>query len=178
MQSFIGIRKARYDPASDAVTLRLVHGQPPHRTLWLTLAGPESGGPTDAARRPQDMAPYLDRDQLRLYELIWKRTVASQMNPAVYDQTTVEISAKDYLFRENGRVTAGNSCPLNDGAAAVLLTSDEKAKELGLKPRARIIASSVVAIRSSVSRCSSRCHRAATSTSNRSSMQATSSTTE
>ena len=38
-------------------------------------------------------------------------------------------------------MTAGNSCPLNDGAAAVLLTSEEKAKELGLKPRARVIAS-------------------------------------
>jgi acetyl-CoA C-acetyltransferase len=44
------------------------------------------------------------------------------------------------VFREGGSVTAGNSCPLNDGAAAVLLTSDEKAQELGLKPRARVIA--------------------------------------
>jgi acetyl-CoA C-acetyltransferase len=43
-------------------------------------------------------------------------------------------------FREGGTVTAGNSCPLNDGAAAVLLTSDEKASELGVKPRARVIA--------------------------------------
>jgi acetyl-CoA C-acetyltransferase len=42
-------------------------------------------------------------------------------------------------FRENGRVTAGNSCPLNDGAAAVLVMSDTRAKELGLKPRARIV---------------------------------------
>ncbi|HEX4735069.1 MAG TPA: acetyl-CoA C-acyltransferase [Thermoleophilaceae bacterium] len=42
-------------------------------------------------------------------------------------------------FRENGRVTAGNSCPLNDGAAAALLMSDERAKELGLKPKARIL---------------------------------------
>jgi acetyl-CoA C-acetyltransferase len=44
------------------------------------------------------------------------------------------------VFREGGSVTAGNSCPLNDGAAAVLLTSAEKAEELGVKPRARIIA--------------------------------------
>src|SRR3954454_10408457 len=43
-------------------------------------------------------------------------------------------------FREGGSVTAGNSCPLNDGAAAVLLTSAEKAQELGVKPRARIVA--------------------------------------
>ena len=41
--------------------------------------------------------------------------------------------------KENGRVTAGNSCPLNDGAAAVLVMSDTKAQELGLTPRARIL---------------------------------------
>jgi acetyl-CoA C-acetyltransferase len=55
--------------------------------------------------------------------------------------TTVEkLSQLQPAFREGGTVTAGNSCPLNDGAAAVLLTSDEKAKELGLEPRARVIA--------------------------------------
>jgi acetyl-CoA C-acetyltransferase len=48
---------------------------------------------------------------------------------------------------ENGTVTAGNSCPLNDGAAAVLVMSDERARALGLEPRARIVASSVAAIR-------------------------------
>src|SRR5919206_639936 len=47
---------------------------------------------------------------------------------------------KPAFREEGGRVTAGNSCPLNDGAAAVLLTSDAKANELGLKPRARVIA--------------------------------------
>jgi acetyl-CoA C-acetyltransferase len=50
-------------------------------------------------------------------------------------------------FREDGTVTAGNSCPLNDGAAAVLVMSEEAAREKGLKPKARIIASSVSAIR-------------------------------
>jgi acetyl-CoA C-acetyltransferase len=50
-------------------------------------------------------------------------------------------------FRENGTVTAGNSCPLNDGAAAVLVMSDEKARALGLTPKAKIIASTVAAIR-------------------------------
>jgi acetyl-CoA C-acetyltransferase len=50
-------------------------------------------------------------------------------------------------FRPDGTVTAGNSCPLNDGAAAVLVMSAERAKELGLKPRARIVASTVAAIR-------------------------------
>jgi acetyl-CoA C-acetyltransferase len=46
-------------------------------------------------------------------------------------------------FRENGRVTAGNSCPLNDGAAAVLVMSESRARELGLTPKARILASAV-----------------------------------
>ncbi|MEA2448324.1 MAG: acetyl-CoA C-acetyltransferase [Thermoleophilaceae bacterium] len=55
--------------------------------------------------------------------------------------TTVEkLSQLKPAFREGGSVTAGNSCPLNDGAAAVLLTSAEKAQELGVKPRARVIA--------------------------------------
>ena len=49
-------------------------------------------------------------------------------------------------FREDGKVTAGNSCPLNDGAAAVLVMSDTRAKELGLKPRARIITSATAAL--------------------------------
>jgi acetyl-CoA C-acetyltransferase len=62
--------------------------------------------------------------------------------------TTMEVLGKlKPAFRENGTVTAGNACPLNDGAAAVLIMSDEKAKRLGLKPKARIIASTVAAIR-------------------------------
>ena len=51
------------------------------------------------------------------------------------------------MFKPDGTVTAGNACPLNDGAAAVLVMSEEKAERLGLKPRARIIASTVAAIR-------------------------------
>jgi acetyl-CoA C-acetyltransferase len=62
--------------------------------------------------------------------------------------TTMEVLGKlKPAFRENGTVTAGNSCPLNDGAAAVLVMSDEKARDLGLEPMARIIASTVAAIR-------------------------------
>src|SRR5262245_36587487 len=60
--------------------------------------------PTFVGRTPDDLKPFLSEDELKLYRLIWTRFVASQMNPAVYDQTTIEISAKDYLFRENGRV--------------------------------------------------------------------------
>ena len=63
--------------------------------------------------------------------------------------TTLEKLAelKPAFKPDGGTVTAGNACPLNDGAAAVLVMSAERAKELGLTPRARIIASSVAAIR-------------------------------
>jgi acetyl-CoA C-acetyltransferase len=62
--------------------------------------------------------------------------------------TTMEkLAALKPAFREDGTVTAGNACPLNDGAAAVLVMSEERANELGLKPKLRIIASSVAAIR-------------------------------
>ena len=62
--------------------------------------------------------------------------------------TTMEVLAKlKPAFREDGTVTAGNACPLNDGAAAVLVMSEERAKALGLEPKARIIASTVAAIR-------------------------------
>ncbi|MEA2161193.1 MAG: acetyl-CoA C-acetyltransferase [Solirubrobacteraceae bacterium] len=62
--------------------------------------------------------------------------------------TTMEVLAQlKPAFRENGTVTAGNSCPLNDGGAAVLVMSDEKARSLGLTPKARIVASTVAAIR-------------------------------
>jgi len=62
--------------------------------------------------------------------------------------TTVEALSKlKPAFRPGGSVTAGNSCPLNDGAAAVLVMSEEKARERGLNPRARIVASAVAAVR-------------------------------
>jgi acetyl-CoA C-acetyltransferase len=63
--------------------------------------------------------------------------------------TTLEGLAelKPAFDPENGTVTAGNSCPLNDGAAAVLVMSDAKAAALGLRPKARIIASAVSAVR-------------------------------
>ena len=50
--------------------------------------------PTDLSRHPRDMAPYLDAEQQRLYELIWKRTVASQMESAELERTTVDILAE------------------------------------------------------------------------------------
>jgi acetyl-CoA C-acetyltransferase len=61
--------------------------------------------------------------------------------------TTVEgLAGLKPVFKENGTVTAGNACPLNDGAAAVLVMSDARAAELGIQPLARIVASGVSAL--------------------------------
>jgi acetyl-CoA C-acetyltransferase len=62
--------------------------------------------------------------------------------------TTMEVLGNlKPAFKPDGTVTAGNSGPLNDGAAAVLVMSEDRANELGLKPRARIVASAVAAVR-------------------------------
>jgi acetyl-CoA C-acetyltransferase len=61
--------------------------------------------------------------------------------------TTLEkVAALAPVFRPDGRVTAGNCCPLNDGAAAVVIMSDIKARELGITPLARIVSTGVSAL--------------------------------
>ncbi len=65
----------------------------------------EAVRPTSIARTPAQVKPYLNSDQLRLYELIWKRTVASQMTQAIFDATSVDIAAGErYSFRATGQV--------------------------------------------------------------------------
>jgi DNA topoisomerase-1 len=54
--------------------------------------------------QPQELKNHLSRDQFKLYELIWKRFIACQMKPAIFDKTTVEISDGDYLFKADGEV--------------------------------------------------------------------------
>lgn len=70
--------------------------------------------PTDVTRTPEMMKPFLDNDEARLYELVWRRFVASQMAPAVYSEVAVEIDAGEYGFRASGSVL------LFDGWQAVL----------------------------------------------------------
>ncbi len=72
-------------------------------------------------------------------------TVVSKDDGPRASSTLEKLAELDPVFREDGRVTAGNSCPLNDGAAAVLVMSESKASELGLKPRARIVTSATAA---------------------------------
>ena len=64
----------------------------------------EAVRPTDVMRAPEDVRKYLEDDLFKLYQLIWQRFVASQMLPAIFDQTTIDISAGDYTFRATGSV--------------------------------------------------------------------------
>jgi DNA topoisomerase I len=60
--------------------------------------------PTDVTRTPDSLAKYLKPEELKLYRLIWQRFVASQMMPALFDQTTIDIQAGRFIFRATGSV--------------------------------------------------------------------------
>jgi acetyl-CoA C-acetyltransferase len=70
-------------------------------------------------------------------------TVVSRDDGPRAESTLEKLSELEPAFLPEGKVTAGNACPLNDGAAAVVVLSEEKAQSLGVKPRARIVASAV-----------------------------------
>jgi DNA topoisomerase-1 len=84
------------------------YGQPyvgPGRTgkaKATTQDAHEAIRPTDVTLTPQSIKTYLSHDQFKLYELIWRRFVASFMAPAVFDTVRVDIVAKQYVFRANG----------------------------------------------------------------------------
>ena len=94
------------------------------------------------AQRSQELAVQSQEDGFFDREIVPVTTpdgeVAKDDGPRA-SSTLEKLSQLPPAFREDGKVTAGNSCPLNDGAAAALIMSADKAKELGLKPRARII---------------------------------------
>jgi DNA topoisomerase I len=60
--------------------------------------------PTDVTRTPDSVRRFLAPDEFKLYQLIWRRFVASQMPPALYDQTTIDITAGEYIYRATGSV--------------------------------------------------------------------------
>ena len=64
--------------------------------------------PTVPLRTPAELKSYLNNEQYRLYDLIWKRFIASQRNPAILDATTIDIKAGTYLFRATGSVIKFN----------------------------------------------------------------------
>ena len=97
------------------------------------------------AKRSQDLAVEARDDGFFDREIVGVETpdhgVVDKDDGPRPGTTLEKLAELKPSFREGGSVTAGNSCPLNDGAAAVILMSEDKAKELGLKPRARVLAS-------------------------------------
>jgi acetyl-CoA C-acetyltransferase len=102
------------------------------------------------AKRSQDRAVeaqtngFFDRE-ITPIEIPDGRIIHTDDGPRS-DTSLEKLASLPPVFKTDGRVTAGNSCPLNDGSAAVLVMSEERAASLGLKPLARIIASSVVGL--------------------------------
>ena len=102
------------------------------------------------AQRSQDLAVESQKNgffdwEITPIEIPDGRTIMADDGPR--PNTTLEkLATLQPVFKQGGLVTAGNSCPLNDGSAAVLVMSEERASELGLRPLARIVASSVVGL--------------------------------
>ncbi len=101
------------------------------------------------AQRSQELAVasqengYFDREIVPV--TLPDGTIVAKDDGPRPGSTLEKLAELEPAFKEGGKVTAGNSCPLNDGAAAVLVMSDSKAAELGVKPRARIITSATAA---------------------------------
>jgi DNA topoisomerase-1 len=80
------------------------HGGRAHKVREGAQDAHEAIRPTSVFRSPAAVAGVLKRDELRLYTMIWERFVASQMSPAILDQTTVDVDANGYGFRATGTV--------------------------------------------------------------------------
>jgi acetyl-CoA C-acetyltransferase len=105
----------------------------------------QASGHFDAEIVPVVVPEHVEHDDEGNEVTVPEATVTKDDGPR--PGTNMEkLSQLKPAFRPDGTVTAGNACPLNDGAAAVLVMSAERAKELGLTPKARIIASSVGAL--------------------------------
>jgi acetyl-CoA C-acetyltransferase len=94
------------------------------------------------AQRSQERAVAAQESGFSEREITPWNGVAQDDGPRP-SSTLEKLAELEPAFKPGGKVTAGNSCPLNDGAAAVVVMSDTRARELGLQPRARIIASAV-----------------------------------
>jgi acetyl-CoA C-acetyltransferase len=94
------------------------------------------------AQRSQERAVAAQDNGFFARELTPWGGVAADDGPR-RESTLEKLAELEPSFKPGGKVTAGNSCPLNDGAAAVVVMSETRASELGVRPRARIIASSV-----------------------------------
>ena len=126
-----------------------------YKTSKASQDAHEAIRPTDVTLTPEKVAPYLEKGLLNLYTLIWKRFVASQMCPAIYDQTIITIKADKYLLKaqgailrfkgfmalyvesseENGATDARTEETDKEGTIIPDVAAGEKLKVLGVEPK-------------------------------------------
>ncbi len=117
-----------------------------YRSAKTAQEAHEAIRPTSLAHDPESVAPYLAKDELALYTLIYNRFVSSQMTPAVYDRTTIDIESGEAVFRATGQVMkfdgfirvyleGQDEAPAEDGEASLpQLSEGERLKLLGFEP--------------------------------------------
>ena len=162
-----GPKNEKFEPANNRTKERSLGGAP----TWTPLDGAYPDVYTSMGETAENVAQYMQvsrQEQDEFAALSQQRAVAAQerghfemeITPVTKPDgtivnkddgpragTTVEkLSELKPVFRPDGTVTAGNACPLNDGAAAVVVMSDNRARELGIAPLARIIASGVTGL--------------------------------
>jgi acetyl-CoA C-acetyltransferase len=103
---------------------------------WAVLSQNRAEAAIASGFFAREISPYTRRDG----------TVVSRDDSPRPGVTLEAVSALQPVFRKEGTVTAGNACPLNDGAAAAVVMSDTRARELGLQPLARIVSTGVSAL--------------------------------
>jgi acetyl-CoA C-acetyltransferase len=162
-----GPKNPKFEAANERTKERSQGGAP----TWTPLEGAFPDVYTGMGETAENVAQYMNvsrEEQDEFAALSQQRAVASQergffdreITPVTLADGTVvskddgpragttkeKLAELKPVFRPDGTVTAGNACPLNDGAAAVIVMSDTKARELGLTPLARIIASGVTGL--------------------------------
>jgi acetyl-CoA C-acetyltransferase len=103
---------------------------------YALLSQQRAGAAIDRGFYEREITPYTNSEGV----------VVSKDDGPRPDTTLEKLSSLKPAFRPNGRVTAGNACPLNDGAAAVIVMSDTRANELGVVPIARIVSTGVTGL--------------------------------
>jgi acetyl-CoA C-acetyltransferase len=161
-----GPKNPKFEPANARTKERALGGAP----TWTPIDG-YADVYTSMGETAENVAQYMKvsrQEQDEFAALSQQRAVASQergffereITPVTTPDGTVvskddgprpgttkeKLAELKPVFRPDGTVTAGNACPLNDGAAAVIVMSDTRARELGLTPMARIIASGVTGL--------------------------------
>ncbi|MFJ6536738.1 acetyl-CoA C-acetyltransferase [Paenarthrobacter sp. NPDC091711] len=103
---------------------------------WAVLSQNRAEAAIASGFYARDITPYTRKDG----------TVVERDDSPRAGVTLEAVSALQPVFRSDGTVTAGNACPLNDGAAAVVVMSDSRARDLGLQPLARVVSTGVSAL--------------------------------